>query len=515
MRLFFTALKYDYLQRTRSYAFLITLCASLAIAYTFVPEPNASYSTIRISDYVGYYNSAWFGYVTAIMGSVFLSMIGYYLINSGIKRDFDTRIGQIIATTPTSNFKYLLYKMISNFLVLLTITGMVFIMSVILFFLYNDSFALDIMQFLKPYVIVTIPALFFIAAIAVVFEVIFGKYAIIQNIAYFFLFTMLMFKANDVSNQYELDVFGTKIVVNKMEEQVQNILQTNEKTTMNIGYVVRNTNKTRQFEFTGVDFPIVFVASRFGWMFIGVLLIILIATFFHRFDKKLRVSIKKQFTKTEETPKLKEVNLSILIKATTNYNVFPLLKTEFLMLFRKGKKWHWLINLTGMSLLVVLPLKIAHQIVLPILWFLQVGRLSDLTVKEQIHNVHYFAFTSYKPLQRLLISQLTAGIILMLLLALPIIIRQGLLLDITAVIAIALGAVLVISFAAFLGVVSRGKKLFEVLFFMITYIIINGVSCLDYFGGFEHESYYLIQLIIFTCILISGCFLVRKIDIDK
>jgi len=107
MKPFLTIIKSDYLQRTRSYAFLITLCASLAIAYTFVPEPNANYSTIRIADHVGYYNSAWFGYVTAIMTSIFLSLIGFYLVNSGIKKDIETRVGQIIAATPISNFKYL------------------------------------------------------------------------------------------------------------------------------------------------------------------------------------------------------------------------------------------------------------------------------------------------------------------------------------------------------------------------------------------------------------------------
>lgn len=515
MKLFITALKYDYLQRTRSYAFLITLCASLAIAYTFVPEPNANYSTIRISDYVGYYNSAWFGYVTAIMGSVFLSMIGYYLINSGIKRDSDTKIGQIIATTPTSNFKYLLYKTVSNFLVLLTIAGIVFMMSIILFFLYNDGFSLNIIQFLKPYAIVTIPALFFIAAVAVVFEVIFGKYTIIQNIAYFFLFTTLMFTANEGNNQYALDVFGTKIVVNQMEDQVKDILKTNDNTSINIGYVVGNTNNTKHFKFTGVNFPLYFIVSRFGWMLVGISLILVIATFFHRFDKKVRLSIKKQIVRTEETPKLKELNLSKLVETTTNYNIFPLLKTEFLLLIRKGKKWHLLINLIGMALLVILPIKIAHQMVLPILWFLQVGRLSDITIKEEIHNVHYFAFTSYKPLQRLLVSQLVAGIILMLLLALPLIIRQSLLIDISSAIAIVLGSLLIIALAAFLGIISKGKKLFEVLFFIITYINVNGIIYLDYFGGFEHDSYYLIQLTVFTCVITTGCFLLRKIYSDK
>lgn len=51
-------LKGDYRQRTRSYAFLITLAISLFIAYTFVPEPSAPYTTVRLGDLVGEYTSA-------------------------------------------------------------------------------------------------------------------------------------------------------------------------------------------------------------------------------------------------------------------------------------------------------------------------------------------------------------------------------------------------------------------------------------------------------------------------
>ena len=82
MKSFFTIIKYDYLQRTRSYAFLITLCLTLGVAYTFVPGPNANYSTIHLSNYQGFYNSDWIAYVTAIMTSSFLSLIGFYLVNN-------------------------------------------------------------------------------------------------------------------------------------------------------------------------------------------------------------------------------------------------------------------------------------------------------------------------------------------------------------------------------------------------------------------------------------------------
>ncbi|MEO7047637.1 MAG: hypothetical protein ABI091_20225, partial [Ferruginibacter sp.] len=97
MKNYKSIIKGDYQQRTRSYAFLITLAISLYLAYTFVPAPGADYTTVKIGNYVGLNNTAWVGYVTAMMTSVFLSLIGFYLVNNSIKKDKDTEVGMIIA----------------------------------------------------------------------------------------------------------------------------------------------------------------------------------------------------------------------------------------------------------------------------------------------------------------------------------------------------------------------------------------------------------------------------------
>ncbi len=515
MKSFSTIIKSDYLQRTRSYAFLITLCASLAISYTFVPEPNANYSTIRIADHIGYYNSAWFGYVTAIMTSIFLSLIGFYLVNSSIKTDINTKVGQIIATTRINNFKYLFSKVISNFLVLLTILLAVFTMSILLFFLYNDGFPFEPFQFIKPYILITIPSLFLISVLAIVFEVFLGKYSVAQNVGFFFIFSSLLVFSPKTENEFSLDIFGSKIVMHQLEESVREITNTDKITDLSIGYVIGNFEKTNKFEFNGVDFPLSFIISRFLWIGLGVLIIFLISGFFHRFDIKEGISVKKITSINTQPTLVKDINVSSLPKTKINYNIFPLLKTEFLLLFRKGKKWLWILNIIGMILLGILPIKIAHQMVLPVLWFLQVNWLSGLTTKEVTHNVHYFAFASYKPLSRMLTSQLIAGFVLMLFLALPLLIRLLFVLNFTAVLSIVIGGMFIVLFAATLGILTKGKKLFEVLFFMMTYAVLNGISFFDYFGGLLHNSYYIFRLL--CCILVLGVlsFIVRKIDIKK
>ena len=510
MNSFLTTVKFDYLQRTRSYAFLITLCISLAVAYTFVPEPNAAYSTIKIGDYQGVYNAAWFGYVTAIMATMFLSLIGFYLVNNSIKNDIDTKVGQIIATTKFTNFKYLLSKVLSNFLVLLTIAGIIFMMSIVLFFLYNDGYSFEFLSFAKPYTLITLPALFIIAVLAIVFEVVLWKYSIIQNLLFFFLFMTAI--TYTMSNQvsYNYDVFNGKIVTTQMEAQLNQIIQSDQSARLSIGFTVGGSSE--RFNFQGIDFPISFIVSRLLWMVLGIVLIVAISPFFHRFNVKERLSVKKTQTITEEHKTIQEIALSNLPKPQINYGIFPLIKTELLLLFRQGKKWLWLMNALGIVFLTLLPIHTVYQFILPILWFFQVSRLSELTTKETTNHVHYFACSSYKPLSRLLTSQLLAGIILMVFLATPLILRLGLMVNYLGVLSVIFGGVFIVLFAAALGILTKGKKLFEVLFFMLTYANINGIQFLDYFGTTgQNISYVLVLILGFASI----SFFVRKYEMNR
>lgn len=507
---FFTLITSDYVQRTRSYSFLITLCASLAIAYTFVPEPNATYSTIRIDDYVGYYNSAWFGYVTAIMTSIFLSLIGFYLINSGIKKDINTGVGHIIAATPISNVKYLLSKALSNFLVLLSIVGAVFLMSLVLFLLYNDGYPFEPIQFIKPYLLITIPTMFLISVIAVVFEVLLGNYRMIQQVLYFVLFSILMVYTPQTEAEFSLDIFGSKIVTHKLEEKVRAITKEDVKADLSIGYVLGNVTKAAKFEFKGVDFPNLFILSRFLWLLFGVVIIAIVAPLFHRFTLRERVPKKKpQALKVYQKPQ-KDLHRSELPIVKKDYSILILLRLEFTLLLRRGRKWLWLINFIGMTLLVILPLLLSHQLVLPILWFLQVHRISDITTKELTNNVHYFVRTSYRPLGRVFTSQLIAAIVLMLVIASPLLARVGFQGDILQMLAIILGGILVVAIAAMLGMISKGKKFFEVIFFMVTYAYLNNISFLDYFGALEHDYEYVLQLLLLTMLAMLSVLITRR-----
>lgn len=512
-------IKGDYRQRTRSYAFLVTLAISLYLAYTFVPAPGAAYTTVKIGKYVGEYNTAWIGYVTAMMTSIFLALLGFYLVNNTIKNDKDTEVGMIIATTQVSNFKYLFAKVLSNFLVLLTIAGLVSIMGIILVFVRSNGAPFNIVQFVLPYMLTTLPCIFFISSLAVLAEVFLGKWPMLQYIGFFGLFGIItanVLQGAGTTAKIMIDPFGVKMIMTGMENLVRQQYDANA-IVGSVGFNFSSKQEVKTFLFEGVSWPVLYILSRLLWICISISAIVISSKFFHRFDVSKKIKgRKKKIIITENIGArhvMQEIKLSALPSIQTDYSILPFIKTELLMLFRKGPKWFWLVNIGGMIVMIFVPIKIAHQFILPVLWFLQVGRWSDLGTKEKTNRIHYFTYAAYQPLKRLLTSQIIAGIVIAVALALPLMIRYIIAGDVMPVLLIFTGAAFIVSLAVCVGVLSGGKKLFEILFFAITYLNLNLFPITDYFGALSSNIRFALTmlLIIFGLVFIS--FAKRKYDI--
>lgn len=185
------------------------------------------------------------------------------------------------------------------------------------------------------------------------------------------------------------------------------------------------------------------------------------------------------------------------------------------MLVRKGPRWLWLVNFGGMAGLAFAPVILCHQLILPLLWFLQVARLSDLASKEKTYRVHYFTYAAYKPLTRVLSAQIIAGIILVWALALPILIRLITGLDYLSALGVFIGGAFIVLFAVASGILSGGNKLFEVLFFLFTYANIEKMPFADYYGGQVHSPVYLALIFGLAAILALISFIGRKWELTR
>lgn len=183
------------------------------------------------------------------------------------------------------------------------------------------------------------------------------------------------------------------------------------------------------------------------------------------------------------------------------------------MLLRKGPLWFWLINLGLFISLFIIPLGKAHQIVLPIVWFLQINRWADIATKEKFYGTSSFVYGSSKPLGRLLTAQILAGTLTALAFAFPVLLRYSIAGEFTFLPGIVLGAIILIGFSICLGILTGGKRLFEIFFFMLTYAVIENIPQADYFGG-KHctTEYFAIQMLI-ALILLTTAYIVRNYEI--
>ena len=522
MNALYYIIKADYHQRTRNYSFLIALATTLFIAYSFVPPPDASYTTLTTGAYQGVSNSPWVGHVAAIMTTIVISLYGFLLVNSGIKKDIDTHMGLIIASAPVSNFRYLFSKLLSNFLVLFTIAGCTTAFTIGMFFYRNTGgYSFSISDFLLPFLFLPLPALFMVSALAVVAEVFLSKKNILQYLIFILLFGAATASVNNSpynDTTIMMDVLGTKTVTNSILNTLNTEFHQNIK-TIGVGYI--STNKpSKSFEWQGLNWPAVFMLSRVLWIIAGILLVYLSSFFFNRFDVKERIS-KKQKKKSAREQALKtnltaDINnqwvpdtatkvtqRSLLPAIIPAYGILPFIKIELLLLLRKGPKWFWLINGGIWLSLFFVPLTTAHSYILPVLWFLQVNRLSEITAKEKTHGLHYFTYASYKPLERMLPSQILAALLLMVTLALPVLMRYVLIADSGAIAYILSGAVFIVLLAVCSGIISAGNKFFEIVFFLLTYALLKQVPGSDYLGTVTHSQ----PVVYITIILLLTAFL--------
>lgn len=518
MRYIYSILKADYLQRTRSYGFLITLAITVFAAYSFIPPAHANYTTLSTVGYRGAYNSAWIGYTSAMMTTVMLSLYGFMLVNSGIKKDIETEVGLIIATTPITNFRYLLSKQLSNFMVLLTIACCTFIVSLGMFFIRGNGYPFIFKDFLLPYVIFAVPALFLVAGLAVVAEVFLGKRSMLQIIAYFFLFgaAMAYINGKGAGNTTGIfDPFGLSLVTGSIMKQINSQFGEHIR-SVSFGFIFGGHHPFRVFAWEGLQWNGLFVLSRLLWIGLGTGLVYVSSFFFHRFDfKEAGRKVKKaRGDQKRETLEIipSGMNRSLLPPLVVNYGILPFIKTELLLLIRKGNKWFWLVSIIVWLVMLFVPLTISHAYLLPGVLFLQVTRWSDLATKEKTNRLHYFTYSSYKPLLRMLPAQILAGVLLAGALALPVMLRYAIVLNGYAMINILNGSVFIVLLAVCLGILSGGSKLYEIIFFLLTYSVMNKIPATDYLGYLPHGNplLYTVMILGINLVLILTCFITRS-----
>jgi hypothetical protein len=491
--------KADFLQRSRSYQFLLTLGVCMYLSYTFVPPPVSSYLTVHLGNYRGFYNMAWISHSVAMMACGFLFFAGFFLVNNSIERDIKTGVGEIIATTQISNYHYLLGKMLSNFLVLMTIIGGAFLMSIFLFFKYAEDPSLHIGQLIAPFIWMAMPGMMFLASLTVLFEAIFAKRRVLMNTTFVLLFFFAInpdFPLHDFISKW-IDPFAIQSMMLEIERIAYEQFGVQNETTMSFGYQILGENiKLETFHWEGFEYTLNFILSRLVWFPISFIILLIPFKYFHRFE--IRPSTFDLFKKK---PKDLVENLEMSIKnnhsfhsiktlpvVEYSFSFLPLVIAEWKMMLKGTSKWWWLITLGLWIATIFVPLEITHLMILPILWFWQITKISSISIKEIESQTELYIFAAYRPLWRQLLSRIGALVGWLWFLALPLLLRLLMEGNVYGFAGVLSGGIFITMSSLCLGEWLESKKLFEALFSASIYMLLNKAPFIDFVNAITENK---------------------------
>ncbi|MBK8903967.1 MAG: hypothetical protein IPM53_22485 [Anaerolineaceae bacterium] len=474
----------DFLERVRRYSFLITLGSVVFVGYQ-VAIGNLN---MQAGDYRGEYNSAWVGSMMAIIASFFLGWFGFYLVKGSIARDRQTSVGQIMAATSLTRPLYTFGKWLSNLAVLMAMVVVLAVVGIGLQLLAGESYRIDLVAFLPPLLFIALPMLALVAAIAVLFESVRFLQGGFGNILYFFMFAFIFPLADWLSNRNPaLEPLGFALL-----QQSMNTAAKAEFPESTGGFVLGSTGIPIKgiFHWSGVDWTTHIVLNRLLFLAMALVLALVAAFLFDRFDtslgkpdRKKRVSQLAQPEAAAAKRAAPAIRLTPL-NATPNGFAFARIFFLELKLLLKGVRWWWFVGAGGLFIasLTNTPENV-RAFVLPITWLWPTLIWSSLGNRELRHNVSQMVFSSAFPLMRQLPAAWLAGFTVAVVTGSGAAIRFLGAGDSASLLVWVSAALFIPTLALALGVLSNGRKLFEVLHVSLWYLALNKVAAVDYFGA--------------------------------
>lgn len=463
----------DFLERVRRYSFLITLLLAMYFGYLAV----IGKIMLRVGNARGVYNSAWIGALMSLVADTFLSLAGFYVVKNTIERDRATRVGEILATTPISKLLYLTGKWLSNFLVLGVMVAILAISGIIMQFWQGEDPHVQLWKLLAPFLLLALPAMALVAAVAVVFETIPWLCGGFGNVAYFFLWAVALAGPTSAGAQGQTSNFdwaGLSIVWSSMKAAAKTA-----NNSFSFSLDIGSFDFTQSiFVWNGIAWTAGMVLSRIIWVAFAFLLVALSALLFDRFDPARRRSLElarepsldlSQETSASVAP-LSAVTLTPLQPWPRHFRFGAMLVAE-LRLILKGQKWWWY---AGAALAIVLsaalPTPQARGMALAFAWIWPVLLWSTMGIRESRYGTSQLLFSAPHPVARQLPAVWCAGTVLALITGSGFALRLLLSGNWRGFLAWLVGAAFIPTLALALGVWSGTSKPFEIVYTLLWYV---------------------------------------------
>jgi len=499
LRALWALMRAGYLNKVRTYRFLLVLVLTIVAGYVFVPAPDADYVTLgwgsSTTFYRGAYDSAWIGAMVALLTGLFLALAGFYVVNDSVRRDEETRVGQIIATTPLSNWVYTLGNTLCNFMVLSTMNAIIFLTAIGMQLIRGEELAINLGVMMAPFLGLVLPVMFLVSAVAVMFETRPRLKGGVGNVAYAFIW---MFSLPLLSESF--DLFGIDAVLSSMGAaglaRYPEIAHNSFILGYGWGFPVGRALAT--FTWQGIQWTTELLRTRLLLVGAATVISLLSSVGFSRFDPAREVRKGDEapldildLEEVETRPVLQSIQVQLrpLGEKGRQFRFGSMLWAECRLILGESRDLPFL-GMYGSAVagaLIImglfLPLDSARGMMLPLAWLLPVLIWSKLGTREARYRTDQLVFSSAKALQRQLPAVWMAGVLLALATGSGVALNMALNGEWPGVLAWGVGALFIPSLALCLGVWTGSSKTFEFIYSLLWYIgPLNQVEALDFMG---------------------------------
>ncbi len=483
----------DFLDRIRSKSIIIIALLMMYISYLFFPQNNSSfYYTLNYNFegffYRGIYNSVWLGWVSTIAFISVVTLIGFYFVRNSIKRERELLIGEITASIGTKPWVFIFGKAFGNFLFLLLQMVIVIFITILMQFVRGESYSLELIKLLTPFVILAVPACFIVSVIAIIFEVIPILRNSFGNVVYFFVWSGICVASLRGSKSYLSDVFGMNTTSKVILEQFKNNFdEFKDMDYFSLGTHGPLHDNIKTFVMDKVNIDINIFIGRVFWILIGILILFLASIFFRR-TSLIRTKVPSKFNnvidiKEKEYNYEKRMVLSEVFESKSYSNNLSIIQSELKLMFATCNLW-WYAAIILCSIGVFFAKgEILYKFLIPIIWILPIFIWSKLgTIQINCNMEDYLStYKNYRESQ--LLNSVFAGILFTMFINISIIIKFVILNDFLGAIYILMGTFFVNALGMFIGNVAKNSTAFEIIYTILWYVgILNGLTSLDFLG---------------------------------
>lgn len=483
LRRFHAIMLADLRERTRSTRFWVVLALIGAATWWCVPALQTGSVAVSVDDTRGYYSSAWVGLSLGLMYSTILAWLGFYLVRGTLVRDFDTRVWQLLVTTPMTRSGFLLAKWASHMLVFSVVIALGLGVGVIAQWLRAEDRVLDVVELVKPILVLSMPALTLTAFLAVLFDMVPQLRRTGGNVLFFFVwlasFALTSVNMDPSHSQWAAqtwlsDASGMTLVQRNLQDQLAQIAPGLDASNMSIGMSTLGEG-AKLFTWIHWDVALRDVGGRLLWVLASIVGILLLAPWL---DRAAARTSHQHGAANQSGRRLAWLDRALAPLERTA--VGSLLSAEIRLVLRQ-RRWWWWMALAGAWLAQLFAPVHGASIAAVVAWMMSLDILARGILREKEGRTAELLFTAAQSTNRLLLVRTVTALVITWLSVVPLLLRLLIIAPETAAILLLVASNVALA-GLTLGALCRSGRPYELMMATLAYAGLQGLGPLAVVG---------------------------------